>query len=226
MARRYKTRTRRKTTFQAEGKIIWKPVIITSIVALVLGLLIVAGYYFMNTRIGGNLLHNNDNFTVHTLEDGHKVFPLDFELKTADNETILLSEKIKGKEGILINFFNSATENCLAIMEEMNELEADLSDAVVININVGDDIPIIENYLKDNKLDIELSEIIVDMDMKMFDELGYEGLPVLAVIDNDGTILGEIDDCFTADEIVNSYKGIMEAKGVTEETDEIDSILD
>ena len=226
MARRYKTRVRRKSSFHSEGKIIWKPVIITSIVALVLGLLIVAGYYFMNTRIGGNLLHNNDDFTVHTLEDGHKVFPLKFELKTADNETVILSEKIKGKEGVIINFFNSVTENCTTIMKEIKEVESELSDAYVLNINVGDDIPVIENYLEDNELDIELSEIVVDMDMKMFEELGYEGLPVLAVIDNDGTILGEIEDSYTAAEIINGYKGIMEAKGVTEETDEIDSILD
>ena len=227
MGRRYKT-AKKSSSSKSEGKVRIKPVIITSVVALLLGLLIIEVYYILNTRIGGKLLHNNDNFAIHTLEDGHKVFPVDYVFKTADNKDLIISEKSKGKENIIINFFNSATEPCLDIMKEINELKTKLPNTYIININVGDDIPIIESYIKDNALDIDLNDVIVDLDMKMFKEFGYEGMPVLTVIDDDGTILGEIKDCYTASEIANSYEGIVSIDNATEEDgeDDISAVLD
>lgn len=233
MGRRYKSSSK-TSSVKDNGKINIKPVIISSVIALLLGLLIVEAYYVLNSKIGGNLLHNNDNFTIHTLEDGDRVFPMEYTFKTADNKDLTINKAALGKEHIVINFFNSATENCLGIMKEIDELKEKLPNAYVVNINVGDDVPIIESYIKENHLKLSPSEVIVDLDMKMFKEFGYDGMPILTVIDYDGTVLGEIKNCYSATEIVNEYKGIVSSKDVTsendkkykEEKDDISAVLD
>lgn len=233
MGRRYGNGSKTSTT-KKNGKINIKPVITSSVIALLLGLLIVEAYYVLNSKIGGNLLHNNDNFTIHTLEDGHRVFPMEYNFKTANNKNLLLSKEALGKEHIVINFFNSATETCLSIMKEMDQLKEKLPNAYVVNINVGDDVPVIESYIKDNGLKLSLSEVVVDLDMKMFKEFGYDGMPILTVIDYDGTILGEIKNCLSAAEIANEYNGIISSEDVTSEKnddkkfekDDISAVLD
>lgn len=173
---------------RAEGdadRIYLKPVLISIISAVILGLIVVGIYYLLNARIGTSDLFKRNEFKITTSEENEQIFPLTFKMKNLEGDEISAADEHKP---VIISFFASWNNYSVKQIAELEELKADNPDIRVIYINLNEKEENIDAILKENNFDIAKSDIVIDKKEKIYKAVGSSELPVTLFVNVNGTI--------------------------------------
>lgn len=146
------------------------------------------------------------------IEEGIRVFGKgnlapDFTLKNLKGDSISLSD-YKGK-AVFINFWAKWCGPCVQEMPSIDRLNRVVSgdEIAVITINIGEDGDVVENFMKDNNLNLE---VLLDSYKSVASKYGVRSIPSTFIIDKSGRITGTKIGAHEWDSegVVNILKGL------------------
>ncbi len=131
-----------------------------------------------------------------------KIMAPDFELKNLDGTTIKLSD-LRGKN-VIINFWATWCGFCVEEMPDLQKLQNTYKDKnlVVLAINVGESKEVVEKFMKDNNLDLE---VVLDEDSEVSNLYGVRSFPTSLVVSKDGEALASHSGMLTYEQMEQLY---------------------
>ena len=119
----------------------------------------------------------------HTYTVGNVMY--DFSVQTATGETFTLSNELKDKDMVLINFWATWCGPCKSEFPAMNKAYEAYSDLIsVIALSTSDDIDTVEEFQTENKLSFAMSADNVGLSY-MFNATS---IPLSVIVDRNGVI--------------------------------------
>ena len=114
----------------------------------------------------------------------------DFVLNDINGNEVKLSD-YRGKI-VVLNFWAVWCKYCKVEMPDFNELNVEFergNDAVILAVDVQEDIKIVEKYLNDNKIRLN---VLMDEEGTVARQYRVDGFPTTYIIDRDGSIATRI----------------------------------
>ncbi|QNN21395.1 DUF2092 domain-containing protein [Planctomycetales bacterium ZRK34] len=110
----------------------------------------------------------------------------DFTLATLDGAQRTLSDH-KGKDIVVLDFWATWCGPCVRAMPIIESVVTDYKgkNVVLYAVNLREDKPKIEKFLKARKLDVN---VLMDTDGSIADKYQVKGIPQTVIIDRDGTV--------------------------------------
>ena len=117
---------------------------------------------------------------------GQKALAPDFALNDINGKQVKLSD-YRGKI-VILNFWAVWCKYCKVEMPDFNELNIELekgNDAVILAVDVQEDINTVKKYLNDNKIKLN---VLLDENGAISVKYRVNGYPTTFIIDRDGSI--------------------------------------
>ena len=117
--------------------------------------------------------------------DEKQIVP-DFTLKDLKGNNVKLSD-YRGKI-VILNFWAVWCKYCKQEMPDLNELNKTLkkdNNIVILEVDVQEDINTVKNYLKENKISMN---VVLDSDGAVTEEYGITGFPTTFIVNKDGSL--------------------------------------
>ena len=122
----------------------------------------------------------------NTQNEEQKVLARDFTLKDLNEKNVKLSD-YKGKI-VVLNFWAVWCKYCKQEMPDFNELNNEFekgNDAVILAVDVQEDISIVNKFLNENNLKLN---VLLDTDGKVAQQYDISGFPTTFIIGKDGSV--------------------------------------
>lgn len=143
-----------------------------------------------------------DSETETGLEEG--MLAPDFELKTANGETVRLSD-LRG-EKVLLNFWATWCPPCRAEMPDMQKFHEEHDEGVILAVNLTateQDLGLVEDFLEEFGITFE---ILYDESTEVSGLYNAFALPTSYLINSDGTIIMMAIGAINYDFLVDKFK--------------------
>ena len=110
----------------------------------------------------------------------------DFTLKGADGSEINMTKFREGSKAILF-FWATWCPHCRAALHKLNENRQEYvkKDIKVLLVDIGEDAPMVNAYLKKNGIDMM---VVLDEEQSLADSYGIIGVPTFFLLDKNGVI--------------------------------------
>lgn len=134
-------------------------------------------------------------------EEKKKVIAPDFELESLDGTKIKLSET--RDKNVLLNFWATWCGYCVLEMPDLQKLqEAYKDDLLILTVNVGESKETVEQFMKDNNLDLK---VVLDEKMNVANTYGVRSYPTTVAINKKGEVISGYIGMLTYEQMEQLY---------------------
>lgn len=143
----------------------------------------------------------NEQTSKEQQEEKQTVVAPDFELETLDGTKIKLSET--RDKNVLLNFWATWCGYCVLEMPDLQKLqEAYKDDLLILTVNVGESKETVEQFMKDNNLDLT---VVLDEKMNVANTYGVRSYPTTVAINKKGEVISGYIGMLTYEQMEQLY---------------------
>lgn len=130
-----------------------------------------------------------------------KIMAPDFELKNLDGTIVKLSD-LRGKN-VIINFWATWCGYCVEEMPDLQKLQDTYKDdLIVLTVNVGESKEVVEKFMKDNNLELQ---VVLDEKSNVANMYGVRSFPTSLAVSNDGEAIASHIGMLTYEQMEQLY---------------------